>query len=71
MFISNSNEANCVGIHGVDDKQITESEILFCTRVNELLKNNVPISEWESRLKAHILTNAVEVYNYSGLYFKE
>lgn len=71
MFVSNSNEAHYVGIHDVDDKQITDSEILFCRRVNELLKNNVPISEWENKLKSYTLTNAVEVYNYGGLYYKE
>ena len=71
MFVSNGREANYVGIHGVSDEQITESEILFCKRVNELLKNRVPISEWESKLKSYTLTNAVEAYNYGGLYFKE
>lgn len=71
MFVSNSGEAQCVGIRGVDDNTITESEILFCKRVNELLKNNVPISEWMNKLKSYTLTNDVEVFNYNGLYFKE
>lgn len=71
MFVSNSGEAHGVGIHGVSDKQITESEVLFCKRVNELLKEKVPISEWEGKLKSYRLTNDVEVYNYGGLYYKE
>lgn len=71
MFVSNSNEATYVGIYGVSDKQITDSEILFCRRVNELLKCKIPLSEWKARLKSHKMTNAVERFNYSGLYFKE
>ena len=39
------------GIHSVSGKSITEQEILFCIRLNELIKNYVPMKTWIDRLK--------------------
>ena len=69
MFISNSSEARWEGITGVDDKTITDSEVLFCQRVNKLLKDKTPLSQWVDILRSNKLTNAVEEFNYGGLFY--
>ncbi len=71
MFISSDIEAALMGIHGVTEDEIKASEILFCRRVNALLKDNVPLSEWTEKLRAFHLTNSVEEFNYSKLYYRE
>lgn len=68
MFISNSGEAAANGIHSVSGKSITEQEILFCVRLNELIKNYVPMKTWIDRLKEQAdYTNEVVKFNYDGL----
>lgn len=71
MFISNSGEARMNGITGVSDDQITKSEVLFCKRVNKLLKEGKPISEWLENLTSYNLTNPVEEFNYGGLFYND
>ncbi len=71
MFISSDLEASLMGIRGVSDDEIKASEILFCRRVNTLLGENVPLGKWKERLRAFHLTNRVEEFNYSGLYYQE
>ena len=71
MFISSAIEAGLMGIHGVSEDEIKSSEILFCRRVNALLKDNVPLNEWTDKLRAFHLTNSVEEFNYSKLYYRE
>lgn len=68
MFISNSGEAAANDIHSVSGKSITEQEILFCIRLNELIKNYVPMKTWIDRLKEQAdYTNEVVKFNYDGL----
>ena len=71
MFISSGIEAALMGIGGVSEDEIKSSEILFCRRVNALLKDNVPLNEWTEKLRAFHLTNSVEEFNYSKLYYRE
>ena len=71
MFISSAIEAGLMGIHGVSEDEIKSSEILFCRRVNALLGDNVPLNEWTEKLRAFHLTNSVEEFNYSKLYYRE
>lgn len=72
MFISNAGEASANGIHTVSGKSITEQEILFCIRLNELIKNYAPMKTWIDKLKEQAdYTNAVVKFNYDGLrYYK-
>lgn len=72
MFISNAGEASMNSIHSVSGKSITEQEILFCIRLNELIRNYVPMRTWIEKLKAQAdYTNAVVKFNYDGLrYYK-
>lgn len=72
MFISNSGEAAANGIHSVSGKSITEQEILFGVRLNELIKNYVPMKTWIDKLKEQAdYTNEVVKFNYDGLrYYK-
>lgn len=72
MFISNSGEASMNGIKSVSDKSITEQEILFCIRLNELIKNYIPMKTWIDKLKAQAdYDNEVVQFNYEGLrYYK-
>lgn len=72
MFISNSGEASMNGIKSVSGKSITEQEILFCIRLNELIKNYIPMKTWIEKLKAQAdYDNEVVQFNYEGLrYYK-
>lgn len=72
MFISNSGEASMNGIKSVSGKSITEQEILFCIRLNELIKNYIPMKTWIDKLKAQAdYDNEVVQFNYEGLrYYK-
>ena len=72
MFISNSGEASMNGIKSVSGKSITEQEILFCIRLNELIKNYIPMKTWIDKLKAQAdYDNEVVKFNYDGLrYYK-
>lgn len=72
MFISNSGEASMNGIKSVSGKSITEQEILFCIRLNELIKNYIPMKTWIDKLKAQAdYDNEVAQFNYEGLrYYK-
>lgn len=72
MFISNSGEASMNGIKSVSGKSITEQEILFCIRLNELIKNYIPMKTWIEKLKSQAdYDNEVVKFNYDGLrYYK-
>lgn len=69
MFVSNPLEASFVGCPGRDSAAtITEQEVLFCRRVNELLRTDVPMSDWISRLDARADRSlGVVRYNYDRL----
>lgn len=69
MFVSNPLEASFVGCPGRDSAAtITEQEVLFCRRVNELLRADVPMEDWIPRLNAQADRSlAVVRYNYDRL----
>ena len=69
MFVSNPLEAAFVGCPGRDSAAtITEQEVLFCRRVNELLRADVPLEDWIPRLNAQADRSlAVVRYNYDRL----
>lgn len=69
MFVSNPAEAAFVGCLGRDSAAtITEQEVLFCRRVNELLRADVPLEDWTTRLNAQAdRTLGVVRYNYDRL----
>jgi hypothetical protein len=72
VFISNRGEAMMNGINTVSSKSITEQEILFCVRLNELITNFVPMKNWIPSLRNDAdYTNPVVKFNYDGLrYYK-
>ena len=72
MFISNSGEASMNGIKTVSGQSITEQEILFCIRLNELIRNYEPMKTWVDTLREQAdYTNPVVKFNYDGLrYYK-
>ncbi len=69
MFVSNPAEASFVGCPGRDSAAtITEQEVLFCRRVNALLRAGTPLSEWIPRLNAQADRSiGVVRYNYDRL----
>lgn len=69
MFVSNPMEAAFVGCPGRDFAEtITEQEVLFCRRVNELLRADVPMEDWIPRLNAQADRSiGVVRYNYDRL----
>ena len=69
MFVSNPAEAAFVGCPGRDSAAtITEQEVLFCRRVNALLRADVPMEDWIPRLNAQADRSlAVVRYNYDRL----
>lgn len=69
MFVSNPLEASFVGCPGRDSAAtITEQEVLFCRRVNALLRADVPMEDWIPRLNAQADRSlAVVRYNYDRL----
>lgn len=70
MFISNSNEAKVNNIYSVSDKEITEQEILFCERLNSLIKEDCPMNTWIDLLRSKAdYNNPVVKFNYNGLCF--
>lgn len=68
MFISNIREANMMGCFGSSPAVITQQEVLFCNRINELIRNNTPMDQWVNLLRQQADT-AIDVvkFNYSGL----
>ena len=72
MFISNSGEARSNGITTVSGKSITDQEILFCIRLNALIRTYAPMKTWISKLREDAdYDNPVVKFNYDGLrYYK-
>lgn len=73
MFISNSGEARMNGYYQTTGKTITEQEILFCIRLNELLVNYVPMKTWIKTLNDQA-DKSIDIvkFNYEGLrYYKK
>lgn len=73
MFISNSGEARMNGYYKTTDKTITEQEILFGIRLNELIANYVPMKKWVATLNEQA-DKSIDIvkFNYDGLrYYKK
>lgn len=70
MFISSEYEAAVMGIEGMTAEEITRSEILFCNRINKLLREGVPLFLWTEILQKEESRNEVERFNYSGLRYR-
>ena len=72
MFISNTDEADFMGIEGVEEERIKESERKFVNTLNSLLRNNIPMGKWKEAFISIIdTTNEVEVFNFSSLIYIE
>ncbi len=68
MFISNLAEARAARCLGSGAEVITQQEILFCNRVNQLIQDNTPIEQWINLLYAQAdLSIDVVKFNYGGL----
>lgn len=68
MFISNPAEAQLARCFRSDAEVITQQEILFCQRMNQLILGNTPTSQWINLLYAQAdMTIDVVKYNYGGL----
>ena len=68
MFISNKNEAEMNHCYQASAKCITEQEILFALRLNELIGKYVPMKKWVGLLnEAADKTIDVVKFNYDGL----
>lgn len=67
MFISNANEARCFGFDA-DEDDIFNEVTLFAERVNNLIKQDVPLYEWPNTLRSEADMNKDYVkFNYDGL----
>lgn len=68
MFISNKQEAEMNHCTQASAKCITEQEILFCLRLNELIRRYVPMKKWVGMLN-EAADKAIDVtkFNYDGL----
>lgn len=68
MFISNKKEAEMNSCYQASAKAITDQEVLFCLRLNELISNYTPMKKWVSMLnEAGDKTIDVVKFNYDGL----
>jgi hypothetical protein len=68
MFISNKNEAEMNHCYQASAKCITEQEILFALRLNELIKTYTPMKKWVGMLnEAADKTIDIVKFNYDGL----
>lgn len=68
MFISNKKEAEMNHCYQASEKAITEQEILFALRLNELIKEYTPMKKWVGMLNdAADKTIDVVKFNYDGL----
>lgn len=68
MFISNKREAEMNHCYQASDKCITEQEILFALRLNELIMKYIPMKKWVGLLN-DAADKAIDVvkFNYDGL----
>jgi hypothetical protein len=68
MFISNKQEAEMNHCYKASAKAITDQEILFCLRLNELIREYVPMKKWVGLLnEAGDKSIDVVEFNYDGL----
>ena len=71
MFISNIDEANYFNFNTTPDI-ITAENVKFSTMINELLKKQIPYSEWVDILQKQANTHIPFVrFNYEALYYNK
>lgn len=70
MYISNKQEAAENSIFNISQEIITRSQMMFLSRINELLVNKILPSQWIMNLGAKMdMENSIEVFNYQGFYY--
>ena len=68
MFITNTVEADYMGMGNVGEERIKESEMKFVNTLNSLLRNNIPMDKWKEAFNCIVdATNEVEVFNFTSL----
>ena len=68
MFITNTLEADYMGMGNVGKERIKESEMKFVNTLNSLLRNNIPMEKWKEAFNCIVdATNEVEVFNFTSL----
>lgn len=72
MFITNTVEADYLGMGNVGEERIKESERKFVNTLNSLLRNNIPMDKWKEAFTCIVdATNEVEVFNFTSLGYME
>ena len=72
MFITNTVEADYMGMGNVGEERIKESEMKFVNILNSFLKNNIPMEKWKEAFTCIVdATNEVEVFNFTSLGYME
>ena len=72
MFITNTLEADYMGMGNVGKERIKESEMKFVNTLNSLLRNNIPMDKWKEAFTCIVdATNEVEVFNFTSLGYME
>ena len=72
MFITNTVEADYMGMGNVGKERIKESEMKFVNTLNSLLRNNIPMDKWKEAFNCIVdATNEVEVFNFTSLGYME
>ena len=72
MFITNTLEADYMGMGNVGKERIKESEMKFVNTLNSLLRNNIPMEKWKEAFNCIVdATNEVEVFNFTSLGYME
>ena len=72
MFISNWDEAYSLGFPENTNEDILNEESIFCEKINALLKEGIPMNQWESLLysSCHSEKDFVR-FNYEGMKYFE
>ena len=72
MFITNTVEADYLGMGNVGEERIKESERKFVNTLNSFLRNNIPMDKWKEAFTCIVdATNEVEVFNFTSLGYME
>lgn len=70
MFISNVHEANGEGIRNYTQDQINEVGARFEADMSYLIRNNIPMNEWQMFIGARMdVENAVDTFNRQGVQY--
>ena len=68
MFISNGGEAKSFGYKDATEEDVFNEVAIFAERVNTLIKNDVPLSEWVEKLQSEAdYSKEFVEFNYSNM----